>query len=384
MKILRVILSANPKDGGAVESMLRSALAMPAHQTEVVSLDDPSASFIAEFPLKLHALGPVAKKYGYTPKLTQWLQAHASEFDAAVIEGVWNHASVEAARQFKKLKIPYVLYTHGMLDPWFRKTYPLKHLAKQVLWLFGQGQALSNAFSVLFTCEEEMKLARGEFWGHRFTERVISFGTTRPPKLSPEMAPAFRAKCPDLADKRYLLFLSRLHPKKGCDVLISAFSKIAAKFPDIDLVMAGPDQVGDQASLAKLTRDLQIEERVHWPGMLSGDAKWGALYGAHAMTLTSHQENFGIVVAEAMACGSPVLISNKVNIWREVESSGGGLVANDDIEGSAQMLEAFLSKADEQRQAMSAAAIEAFETRFEIGAAVRDLEAVLLEARQAI
>ncbi len=115
-------------------------------------------------------------------------------------------------------------------------------------------------------------------------------------------------------------------------MLIDAFARNASLFPDIDLVVAGPDQIGWMKDLRKLAADRGIADRVHWPGMLSGDAKWGAFRSAEFFVLPSHQENFGIVIAEAMALGKPVLVTNKVNIWREIEADGAGLVVNDDVD----------------------------------------------------
>jgi glycosyltransferase involved in cell wall biosynthesis len=71
--------------------------------------------------------------------------------------------------------------------------------------------------------------------------------------------------------------------------------------------------------------------------MIQGDAKWGALYGCEAFILPSHQENFGIAVVEAMACNKPVLISNKVNIWREIENANAGIVEEDTLDGANQL-----------------------------------------------
>ncbi len=98
--------------------------------------------------------------------------------------------------------------------------------------------------------------------------------------------------------------------------------KVMAADADWHLVMCGPDQVGWQAELTAMAKRLKVAERVTWAGMVSGDSKWGALRAAEVFVLPSHQENFGIVVAEALACGTPVLISNKVNIWREVQRAG--------------------------------------------------------------
>ena len=140
---------------------------------------------------------------------------------------------------------------------------------------------------------------------------------------------------PELKGRKFILFLSRIHPKKGVDLLIQAFARHAKTFPEIDLVIAGPDQTGSKSALQKLARELGVDNRIYWPGMLSGDAKWGAFRSAEFFVLPSHQENFGIVVAEAMALSKPVLITNKVNIWREIEADGAGLVVNDDVEGIA-------------------------------------------------
>src|SRR6185369_13539161 len=130
---------------------------------------------------------------------------------------------------------------------------------------------------------------------------------------------AFFAAFPALKGRQFLLFLGRVHPKKGCDLLIRAFAKSLDKIaPDMDLVMAGPDQVNWVPELKALTKRLGVDNRVHWPGMLTGALKWGAFHSADALVLPSHQENFGIAVAEAMACCTPALISDKVNIWREV------------------------------------------------------------------
>ncbi len=107
--------------------------------------------------------------------------------------------------------------------------------------------------------------------------------------------------------------------REGVRLLLRGFVEFAKANQDTDLVVAGPDQVGLVPELRAIARDAGIEHRVHFPGMLAGDAKAGAFRGAQAFVLPSHQENFGIVVAEAMACETPVLISDKVQIWREVE-----------------------------------------------------------------
>ena len=145
-----------------------------------------------------------------------------------------------------------------------------------------------------------------------------------------------------------------------------AFARHAASRPDYDLVIAGPDRSGLRALLTKSAEDLGVANRIHWPGMLSGDAKWGAFRAAEFFVLPSHQENFGIVVAEAMALGRPLLITNKVNIWREVEADGAGFVVNDDVNGVADGLGRMLAMSHAERDAMGLAARRSFETRFDL------------------
>jgi glycosyltransferase involved in cell wall biosynthesis len=146
---------------------------------------------------------------------------------------------------------------------------------------------------------------------------------------------AFLATVPEVRDRKIILFLSRIHPKKGVDLLIQAFARHATTHLEFDLLIAGPDQTGWKSELQELAKKLGVADRIFWPGMLSGDAKWGAFRAAEFFALPSQRENFGIVVAEAMALSRPLLIPNKVNIWREIEADGAGLVVDDDVEAIA-------------------------------------------------
>lgn len=381
MRILRIIASVNPKAGGPIEGMRLSAnaLAPMGVESEVVSLDAPEVAEAAAFPYKVTALGPGIGKVRYTPKLPAWIYQNRDRFDAAIIHGLWHYISVGGHAGLMRAKIPYVLFPHGMMDPWFKKAHPLKHVAKQAVW-FWQGRALRDASEVLFTSEEERRLARGVFRGYDYRERVVSYGTTGPADDPDGQLAAWRSFAPGLANRRYLLFLSRIHAKKGCDLAIMAFARIAAAHPDVDLVMAGPDQTGWMAELKKLADKLGVGARIHWPGMLTGDVKWGALRGAEVFVLPSHQENFGIVVAEAMACGTPVLTTDQVNIWQEVEASGGGLISDVSADGIHRSLMTWFGMTEAQRDAMRSKALKGFRERFGIDAAARDLLAALQKA----
>jgi glycosyltransferase involved in cell wall biosynthesis len=367
VRILHIIHSLDPAGGGPAEGLVRQCLAMPDCRCEVVTLDPPDAPFLKNFPLPVHALGARGHegrlaRFGYTAHLVPWLKAHAGDYDIAVVNGLWNYASAGSSRILPKLNLPYVVYPHGMLDPWFRKAYPAKHWLKQLFWTLLDGRLMAHARAALFTCEGEMILARGQFLGHPYRERVARYGSAAMPA----------GIGPPALDRPYLLFLGRLHPKKGCDLLIRAY---AAVTPDLDLVMAGPDQVGWMDELKALAQRLGVDKRIHWPGLLTGPEKWRALSGAEAFILPTHQDSFGVAVGEALSCGTPVLITDKVNIWREVKAAGAGLVDDDSIAGIERMLRAYLALSPGERNEMRAAARRCFETDFDMAAtAAKTLE----------
>jgi glycosyltransferase involved in cell wall biosynthesis len=346
---------------------------------EIVSLDAPTDPWVKACPLPVHALGishpsylKIRKKlpwlrYGYTPHFVPWLKANARRYDAVIVNGLWNYSSLGAWRALRKSGARYFVYPHGMLDPYFNTVQPVKRYAKQLLWWFSEGPLIANATSVMFVTEEERQLARNSFWPYRAKDRVVPYGIVDLAGDPKAQKAAFRAAFPQFAARNFILFLSRIHPKKGCDLLVEAFAKVAAKDPEMDLVMAGPDSVGWVKKLQDLAAARGIADRIHWTGMLTGDLKWGAFHASSAFVLPSHQENFGIVVAEAMACGKPVLTTLKVNTWREVQDCGGGFIVNDDLDGVTQMLEQFLGLSAEERQSIGARARVGFREKFDLG-----------------
>jgi glycosyltransferase involved in cell wall biosynthesis len=375
VKLLHILSSVDPSGGGPTEGVGQRGIRLTelGHTVEVVSLDDAARPFLREFPLKVHALGPSKGSYRYNGKLVPWLTAHAREYDAVVINGMWQYHSFGAWRALQKLQMPYFVFTHGMLDPWFKRTYPFKHAKKWLYWPWADYRVLRDARAVLFTSEEELIQARKSFWLYRAKEQVIAYGTRTPPADASALREMFLAAHPLLRGRRILLFLSRIHEKKGCDLLVRAFAKVASREPSLHLVVAGPDQTGWVASLQALAQEHGVADRISWPGMLRNEMKWGAFYSAEAFVLPSHQENFGIAVAEALGCGLPALISDKVNIWREVESNRAGLVAPDTLQGTQALLDQWLSLTSAERGAMGGAARELFMRRFTVDAMANGL-----------
>jgi glycosyltransferase involved in cell wall biosynthesis len=264
-----------------------------------------------------------------------------------------------------------------MLDPWFKRTYPLKHLKKMLYWPWAEYRVLRDARAVFFTSAEERLLARQSFRPYRANEIVVKYGTAGPKGDPQAELAAFYARFPQLRGRRLAIFLGRLHEKKGCDLLIQAFAQTLASDSTWQLVLCGPDQVGWQAQLNALAERMNIAHRITWAGMVAGEVKWGALRASEIFVLPSHQENFGISVAEALACGVPAMISNKVNIWREVQSSGAGMVAPDDLAGTCSLLSTWSELSSQQQSEMRLRARQCFLQYFEIQEAARFLIATL-------
>lgn len=381
MRILRVIPSINPSGGGPMEGARRidEKLRHLGHHIEVVTLDPPSsADFLSNYPASaVHTLGPCFSKYRFSVNLVRWLARNARRFDAGIINGLWQFHSVAGANAFKKANVPYVVFTHGMLDPWFKKRYPAKHLKKWMFWPWGDYRVLRDAHKVLFTSAEEKRLAKETFWLYKCNAAVISYGAAPPPENEVELASKFLSKYPELKGKRTFLFLSRIHEKKGCDMLIEAFASVAKENEDLHLILAGPDHSELKPRLEDIAKIHGILHRITWPGMLQGDDKWGAFFSAEVFCLPSHQENFGIAVAESLACGRPVIISDKVNIWREIADMGAGIVEPDTVQGTTSALERYLTLTPQQLSEMKAAARPAYERKFSVTSAAKELSDIL-------
>jgi glycosyltransferase involved in cell wall biosynthesis len=365
MRLLHVIHGLSPSDGGPPENLRQLARAFKevGVEIEVLSQDPPDASYLARYPFRIYPIGRPLTSYGYSRKLLAWLKAHAREYDGVVVEGLWqfNGYAVHSALAGKA---PYLVFTHGMLDPWFQSTYPFKHIKKYIYWFLIQYAVLRDAFRVVFTTEREEQLATISFRPHAWKSVVVPLGTNRPEGDPSQQQATFHSACPGVRGRRFLLFLGRIHEKKGCDLLIEAFARVAAEVPDLDIVMAGPDQVGLRAKLEQMAGSRGIGARIHWPGMLEGDAKWGAFHASEAFILPSHQENFGIAIAEAIACGKPVLISDKINIWHYVTEDGVGFVEQDTIDGTERLLRSWLALTSGEKQCMASRTDASFEKRF--------------------
>jgi glycosyltransferase involved in cell wall biosynthesis len=295
---------------------------------------DPSGGGVSEAVLRLDS---ELQKSSIHSSIKCDCETDYEKKSVVIAHGLWQWPSYRAWKNYMATGTPYLVFPHGMLDPWFKKAYPLKHIKKQVYWYLRQGKILRDAHAVCFTTEEERLLAGKTFSPYQCNEVVTGLGVGDPPGDSDLQTTLLHSRFPQLKNKKVLLFLGRFHPKKGVDLLIKSFLNQCGE-NDI-LALAGP--LNNQDSHLKFLQKLSAQNtnQILWTGMLEGDLKWGALRVADALILPSHQENFGMVIAEALSVGTPVFLTNKVNLWREVVESEAGIVANDDQNGIDQLIQ---------------------------------------------
>jgi glycosyltransferase involved in cell wall biosynthesis len=393
MKVLHVISSMDPKTGGVCEAVriFANGLEDLGITNEVVSVDD--IQFNESDRYISHLLGSAKNAWFYSKKLLPWLIDNISRFDAVIVQGLWLYHGYAVYRAFKTLKqqrkqekLPKLfVMPHGMLDPYFQraKGRRLKAIRNIIYWTLIEKKLIHQANEILFTCETELILAREPFWPYKPNlETIVGLGVIAPPAYNTKMADVFNTTIPELCNSPYFLFLSRIHEKKGTDMLIEAYEKLVEEYIDKTdqqglkalpkLVIAGPGldspygiKMRQMVSSSKI-----LENKVYFPGMLTGAAKWGAFYGCEAFVLPSHQENFGIAVVEALTCNKPVLISNQVNIWREIHDGGAAVVGDDTNAGTYSMLYNWSCLSPEDKEKMGDQARHCYEKHFEVNTVV--------------
>ncbi len=249
------------------------------------------------------------------------LDAASPRPDVLHLHGVWERCLPRAARWARRRGIAYVIAPHGMLDPWSLRQSALKK--KLALALGYRAMLHRAAFLHLLNDDEAALLAP---LGLRAPGRVIPNGVFLQ-EIEPLPAPGrFRAAHPLIGPGPIFLFLSRLHYKKGLDLLAQAFAQVAAELPQSQLVVAGPDE-GAGEDFQKRIVELGLGPRTHRVGPLYGRAKFEAMADAHCFVLPSRQEGFSVAITEAMAVGTPVVISHACH-FPQVAQVGAGLVTS--------------------------------------------------------
>ena len=237
LKTLRVIESMDPSYGGPCQGIRNSIPELDAlgSVSEVVCSDGNEVHYTTEDNFKVYKLGPGKGPWGYAPKLLPWLKAHLSNYDVVIVHGLWQYYGYAVRKAIEWLlvndkKTPkFFIMPHGMLDPYFQKApeRKIKALRNLVFWNLVERKTINTADGLLFTCQEELELARQTFSGYRPKNEInVGYGILPPLENEPQDELEFREQLKLSVEEPYLLFLSRIHQKKGLLNLINAYAKL--------------------------------------------------------------------------------------------------------------------------------------------------------------
>lgn len=342
MRVLHVIPSVSERSGGPATAIIPMCRALMREGVEVLLITTDAGlpgtnEDVFEYknvPARLFH-SQWGESFKYSRPMSSWLATNIRNFDLAHIHAVFNHSSVAAARACRDAGVPYVIRPLGTLDPW---SMTQKSLRKRLFWQVSGKAMLRRAAFVHYTSEAEKLSTEGRMGLNH--GKVIALGietSTATNNLAEHL--------PELAGGPYVLVLSRLHPKKGLDVLIDAFQSLETQHWSLVIAGDGPSEY-----VSRLKNKVE-GDRILFTGWLEGERKEAVLSGASLLVLPSHQENFGLCVMEALAHSVPVLVSPSVNLATEIAANNAGWIATIDKDAlAAKLAEALRDKEELARR----------------------------------
>ncbi|WP_426527968.1 glycosyltransferase [Bradyrhizobium sp. McL0615] len=250
------------------------------------------------------------------------LNALVRQADIVHVHTLWSPLNVAARYACKRHAKPYVLMPHGMLDPY---SLSINALKKTIYLKLFESRNIARAQRMIYTTSEEEKLAA--LAGLRLPRgEIVPLGAQASSTLRDDLKIEFLKNYPQAEGKRLLLFLGRLHHKKGLDRVLNAMQHARQTIPNLLLIVAGTGEPEYEENIRQRVSSLALDDQVLFTGHLDGELKWACFAAAELFLLPSRQENFALTVAEAMQMGVPVIITDKVNTWPYVEEAGAGLV----------------------------------------------------------
>jgi glycosyltransferase involved in cell wall biosynthesis len=370
VKVLHVIPAMAARYGGPTTAVLGMGRALIAAGTEVLiattDADGSDRLAVPEGELITHDGVPAvvfrrraSESFKWSPSLARWLNAHVSEFDLAHVHAVFSHSSLAAGRACRRAEVPYLVRPLGTLDPWSLEQHAWR---KKALLATSARRLLGAAAAVHYTSAEEQRLAERQMpWLAPGT--VIPLGIDDEAFANPDVASVGRSDV--------VVALGRLHPKKGIDLLIQAFHRLAAvdSLRAWRLRVAGDGPAAYVAGLERIARAGPAADRIEFAGWIDPAHRGALLRSSALFVLPSHQENFGIALVEAMAAGVPAIVTPGVNLAKEIAEAGAGWVAERTASGLTESLGAALGDRRALAERGRAARVHAERFRWSVVAA---------------
>lgn len=272
----------------------------------------------------------------WSPELKHQVGLRAPHFDIALIRSVWTYIGIAAGDKCLQASVPYITYPEGCFNPW---TFRLGRMKKQLWWMLWEQKYFQRAAAIVALTASE----RDYIHQMGLTKRieVIPNGINLEDLETQTSRAELENKWGQLKGKRWVLYLGRLHPIKGLDLLIESFTRISNKFPDHLLVIAGPDEGGYARKISRQINELNQAKKILLIGPVYGDLKIGLMKQAEAFLLTSYSEGFPMALLEALGCGIPAIITEGCNV-PEVAEKAAGFVVPPSVERVSQALREFL------------------------------------------
>jgi glycosyltransferase involved in cell wall biosynthesis len=335
MKVLHVLGAIYPERGGPAKVAPELCRALVERNIEASIyttnlnitgyLNVPLNNFVLKDGVRIfHFPVSISRKYGYSRALGGKLKATVEEFDLVHIHSLYMYHSSAAAYYCRKGRVPYIIRPHGTLDPFLRNKSRMKKAIYNFLFEY---RDLNHAAAIHYTSQGEKDLAH-QAMNIQSPGIVVPIGINVEEYANLPEKGIFRRDYPELEGKFLFLFLGRIDFKKGLDLLCKSFAKIAYLHPDAHLVIAGPDETNYMAKVNGWLSELGVLDRMTYTGMLAGEKKLAAFQDADIFVLSSYTENFGVALVEALASGMPAVITNKINIWQEIDVAKAGLVTD--------------------------------------------------------
>lgn len=333
MKVLHVIPSLAPSDGGPsfampliADGLRRAGLEIDVATTtggeEAALLDGDLTRPVKRDGVNYFYFRRQTEFYKVSRPMTHWLAQHIRKYDLVHIHGLFSYAAYTASNLAIKNHVPYLIRPLGVLNRWGMENR--RRLLKQLSFRLIEQRILTNAAAIHYTSRQEKLEA--ERSGVTTSPVVIPLGIDTSVFQTGTTAAQFYERFPIAAGREMILFLSRLDPKKGLDILLRAFREVHEHRPASLLVVAGNGEIEFVSALKKLAAEVGIDEHLLWTGFLSGEEKLSAFAAASVFALPSYSENFGLALVEAMASGVACVVSDQVGIAPDVQEFDAGSV----------------------------------------------------------